>query len=57
MENLPKRGGVVISPNIVREREFVDPQTGNIINNPKEKKVIRKANEGVIPLGKNTEDE
>lgn len=46
---MPQRGGVIISPNIKKERVFIDPNTGYIINNPKEKEVVDKNDGGVIP--------
>lgn len=47
---MPKRGGVVISPNIKRVRQFIDPATGYIIDNPKTKNVVDKNDGGILPM-------
>lgn len=45
-KELPRGGGVVVSPNIIRTRAFVDIN-GNFVNNLKEKKPIAPLNDKI----------
>lgn len=38
--NLPRGGGVQIAQDIKKETTFIDPHSGSIINNLKEKRVV-----------------
>lgn len=39
-QELPRGGGVQISPNIKKESAFIDAKSGMLVNNFKEKKVV-----------------
>lgn len=45
-KDLPRGGGVVISPNLIKTKHFVDLH-GNIVNNLKEKRPIESLKEKV----------